>query len=104
MNLPGALPSFFAAFWWLYWKAAAKLQQIWPVDAGGFRPGSEADDMQERWLSMDEIAAHLGANPETIYKWIDGSTGGNCPRTRWGGCGNSWHPRLTSGLNEARQL
>lgn len=27
--------------------------------------------MQERWLSVDEIAAHLGVNPDTIYKWID---------------------------------
>ena len=26
---------------------------------------------QERWLSVDEIAAHLGVNPETIYKWIE---------------------------------
>jgi excisionase family DNA binding protein len=26
--------------------------------------------MQERWLSVDEIAAHLGVNPDTIYKWI----------------------------------
>jgi len=25
--------------------------------------------MAERWLSVDEIAAHLGVNPETIYKW-----------------------------------
>jgi excisionase family DNA binding protein len=29
------------------------------------------DFMQERWLSVDEIAAHLGVNPDTIYKWID---------------------------------
>ena len=26
--------------------------------------------MTERWLSVDEIAAHLGVNPDTIYKWI----------------------------------
>jgi len=26
--------------------------------------------MQERWLSAAEIAAHLGVNPDTIYKWI----------------------------------
>jgi excisionase family DNA binding protein len=26
--------------------------------------------MQESWLSVGEIAAHLGVNPDTIYKWI----------------------------------
>jgi len=26
---------------------------------------------QERWLSVEEIAAHLGVNRDTIYKWID---------------------------------
>ena len=26
--------------------------------------------MQERWLSVNEIAEHLGVNPDTIYKWI----------------------------------
>ena len=25
----------------------------------------------ERWLSVDEIAAHLGIKPPTVYKWID---------------------------------
>lgn len=25
----------------------------------------------ERWLSVEEIAAHLGVNPDTIYKWIE---------------------------------
>ena len=24
---------------------------------------------QERWLSVEEIAAHLGVNPDTVYKW-----------------------------------
>ncbi len=26
---------------------------------------------QERWLSVEEIAAHLGVNRDTIYKWIE---------------------------------
>jgi excisionase family DNA binding protein len=26
--------------------------------------------MQERWLSVDEIAAHLGASPDWIHKWL----------------------------------
>ena len=25
---------------------------------------------QERWLSVVEIAVHLGVNRDTIYKWI----------------------------------
>lgn len=27
--------------------------------------------MKERWLSVIEIATHLGVNPDTIYKWIE---------------------------------
>jgi excisionase family DNA binding protein len=27
--------------------------------------------MKERWLSVEQIAAHLGVNPGTIYKWIE---------------------------------
>jgi excisionase family DNA binding protein len=27
--------------------------------------------MQERWLSVEDIAAHLGVNRDTIYKWIE---------------------------------
>ena len=26
--------------------------------------------MNERWLSVDEIAAHLGIKRDTVYKWI----------------------------------
>ncbi|MDD2709249.1 MAG: helix-turn-helix domain-containing protein [Verrucomicrobiae bacterium] len=26
--------------------------------------------MKDRWLSVDEIAAHLGVKPATIYKWL----------------------------------
>ena len=26
--------------------------------------------MAERWLSVDEIAEHLGVKKDTIYKWV----------------------------------
>jgi len=27
-------------------------------------------EMEDRWLSVDEIAAYLGVQPDTVYKWI----------------------------------
>jgi len=27
--------------------------------------------MEERWFSVDEIAAYLGVSRETVYRWID---------------------------------
>jgi len=27
-------------------------------------------NMEERWLSVDEIAAYLGIKRDTVYKWI----------------------------------
>lgn len=26
--------------------------------------------MEDRWLSVEEIAAYLGVQPDTVYKWI----------------------------------
>lgn len=28
------------------------------------------DTMEDRWLSVDEIAAYLGIKRDTLYKWI----------------------------------
>ena len=25
--------------------------------------------MEDRWVSVDEIAAYLGVKPDTVYKW-----------------------------------
>lgn len=30
--------------------------------------------MDDRWLSVDEIAAHLGIKRDTVYRWIDKHT------------------------------
>ena len=30
----------------------------------------EGNAMSERWLSVEEIAEHIGVNPDTVYKWI----------------------------------
>lgn len=27
--------------------------------------------MEDRWLSVDEIATYLGVKRDTVYKWID---------------------------------
>jgi excisionase family DNA binding protein len=27
--------------------------------------------METRWLSLEEIATHLGVSKDTIYRWID---------------------------------
>jgi excisionase family DNA binding protein len=36
----------------------------------GKKTGQETMQNQERWLSVEEIAAHLGVQRETVYKWI----------------------------------
>ena len=28
-------------------------------------------EMEDRWLSIDEIGKNLGISSETIYRWID---------------------------------
>lgn len=28
-------------------------------------------DSMERWLSVEEIAQHLGVSKESIYRWLD---------------------------------
>lgn len=31
----------------------------------------QASLMEDRWLSVDEIAAYLGIKRDTVYKWIN---------------------------------
>lgn len=28
-------------------------------------------ERNERWLSVEEIASHLGVSKETVYRWLD---------------------------------
>ena len=30
-----------------------------------------SDTSADRWLSVEEIAAHLGVKRDTVYKWIE---------------------------------
>ncbi len=46
------------------------LKQMFSGTRALLEPITERFLMPERWLSVDEIAAHLGVNPDTIYKWI----------------------------------
>jgi excisionase family DNA binding protein len=32
--------------------------------------GKQEFPMEDRWLSVEEIAAYLGINQDTVYKWI----------------------------------
>ena len=43
--------------------------------------------MQERWMSVREIAAHLGVNRDTIYKWIERK---KMPAHKVGRSGSFW--------------
>ena len=31
-------------------------------------------EIEDRWLSVDEICKYLGVSKDTIYKWLDKST------------------------------
>ena len=31
---------------------------------------NDEGDMDDRWLSVEEIAAYLGINRDTVYKWV----------------------------------
>lgn len=60
------------AFPWPCWTRPVTLASQLPN--AGASHSQEAPQrqhiMQERWLSVEEIAAHLGVNRDTIYKWL----------------------------------
>jgi len=37
------------------------------------RGGELMAELQDRWLSVDEIRQHLGVSSDTVYRWIDRS-------------------------------
>jgi len=50
--------------------------------------------MEECWLSVEEIAAYPGFNPDTIYKQIERK---KLPAHNLGDCASSWRRRLMRG-------
>lgn len=32
------------------------------------------DELQDRWLSVEEICQYLGVSSDTVYRWIDRSS------------------------------
>jgi excisionase family DNA binding protein len=41
------------------------------ADFGGLTSREDAVPETEPWSSVDEVAAHLGASKDTIYRWIE---------------------------------
>ena len=52
--------------------------------------------MQDRWLSVNEIAAYLGIKRATVYKWIPEKL--MPARTEWVAFGSSARKKLTNRL------
>jgi excisionase family DNA binding protein len=40
---------------------------VFKIKAG---PETTGVNMEDRWLSVDEIAAYIGIKRDTVYKWI----------------------------------
>ena len=49
--------------------------------------------MSEPWVSVEQLAEHLGVTRDSIYRWIDRK--GVACASRRAGCGSSRSPRLT---------
>jgi len=53
--------------------------------------------VDERWLSVDEVAEYLGVSKDTVYAWV---TNKGMPVTRSGASGNSSAKTLTPGSRD----
>lgn len=38
----------------------------------GIEPARKDEEMDDRWLSVDEIAEYLGVAKDTVYTWVTG--------------------------------
>jgi excisionase family DNA binding protein len=70
---PSLFPLLLSGFHWFLWTPSATVA----CETEKFA-GESGNDLligmpmtHERWLSVDEIATHLGVNPDTVYKWIE---------------------------------
>ena len=73
-DLMSSAPALLLYLWGLtFWTAACQpfREEDARLDAQTDFEMPEGSTMQERWLSVAEIAEHLGLKPDTVYKWID---------------------------------
>jgi len=55
----------------------------------------------EPWVTAVDVAQHLGVAKDSVYRWRERK---GCPRTGWGGCGNSSFPRSMTGCARAARM
>ena len=58
-------------------------------------------EIDDRWLSVDEICKHLGVSNDTVYKWIDRH---EMSAHRMGVCGNSRKMKWMNGFERVEQV
>jgi excisionase family DNA binding protein len=61
----------FVRFWLVWLDGEATIRTACSTGTGVHSTKTGRGRMKERWLSVNEIAAHLGVNRDTIYKWIE---------------------------------
>lgn len=47
-----------------------RIKRDWSEADGGLKSLAKGEDVEDRWLSVEEICEYLGVKRDTLYKWI----------------------------------